>query len=508
MPEVSPAAPVLRRLTQSQYQQVVSDLFSHVSELVLPTSLEPDIAVEGLLGLGAASTTISAWGVEQYESAAFLLVGQALSEENRDAFVACTPAATVDADCARSFFTEEGLKIWRRPLSEDELNTVVSISGNAAEILGDFYKGLEYGLVMLLQSPNFLYRVELGEDAGDGTRRYTAFELATRLSFFLWNTTPDDQLLSAAADGSLLTDAGLETEVRRMLADARAREGVRVFFTDMLTLYLLDELSKDPTIFIHMSPEVGPSAREETLLGLEQLIFERNGDYRELAISQTTFLDRKLSAIYNVQAPAREGFGETTLEKDGGRRGILGQLSFLALASHPVSTSATRRGMFIREILLCQTVQSPPADLNTSIPEASEDAPTLKDRVQTHLTDPTCAACHSFTDPIGLSLENFDGLGSWRSTENGVTIDPSGELDGEAFADAWDLGGALYNHQRFPSCLSKTMYQYAVGHRVSEGEEELSEYLAESFKREGYTVLGLLYSVATSHGFRLVGPVE
>jgi hypothetical protein len=504
-PVVTPPAPALRRLTQAQYTNSVVSLLGE--GLVLPTSLEPDTALEGLYAVGAAATTISPVGVEEYEDAAYSLAEQVMADPARvAAVVGCEPGAD---GCATSFVTTFGRRAWRRALTTDEITRLVAISDLAATTLGDPAAGPTYALAAMLQSPHFLYREELGEADPDDptTRRYTSVEMATRLSYLLWNTTPDDTLLDAGDAGDLVTDAGLAAHVDRLLADDRAHAGVRALFSEMLELQDLDDLNKDPLVFTHMSPEVGPAAREQTLLGLEALVFG-DGDYRDFYTTRTTFLDPMLAALYNVRAPTRDGFGETELPADLGRAGFLGQVSFLALQSHPTASSATLRGKFIREVLLCQSIPPPPAGVDTSIPEATADAPTLRDRVEVHMTDPSCAGCHKLTDPIGLGLENFDGLGGWRLTENDVTIDPSGTLDGVDFADAVGLGQAVSTHASLGPCLAATVYRYATAHAVSDGEDALVAWHADGFAQSGYAVKALLADVANGPGFRRVGALE
>lgn len=504
-PEVDPAAPQLRRLTQAQYAATVQDLLGE--GLVLPTRLEPDTALAGLYALGAASTPISSVGVEQYEDAAYSLAEQVLADEARAAsVVGCAPA---DDGCLREFVTRFGRRAWRRPLDATEVDTLVALGERAASTLGGPEAGAVYALAAMLQSPHFLYRVELGElDTDTPThRRYTSLEMATRLAYFLWNTTPDEELLAAGEAGELVTEEGLAAQVDRLLADERAKEGVRAFFTEMLELYALDDLSRDPTLFTHMSPELGPSAREETLLGAEAVVFG-DEDWRTFFTTRRTFLDPVLAALYSVRAPTRAGFGETELPADGSRAGLLGQASFLALQAHATSTSATLRGEFVRAVLLCQEIPPPPADVDASIPEADATSPTLRDRLRTHLEDPTCASCHQLTDPIGLGFENFDATGRWRLTENDATIQPAGELDGEAFTDAVALGRVVSEHPRLGPCLTETMYRYATARVPGDGEEPLVEWHAEGLAEAGFRVRVLLAEVATSPGFRRVGEVE
>lgn len=494
--------PRLKRLTATQYARAMADLFD--DDLVLPSSLESDERVEGLYAVGSAFTSISSYGVEKYEAAAYSIAAQVMADPDlRERWLPCEPAGSTDDACAEESIALLGLHAWRRPLDQGELDLLVDIAAEAGSTLGDFHAGLEYAWAGLLMSPWFLYRVELG----DG-ERYDDWELASRLSFFLWNTIPDDDLLDAAAAGELSTDAGLAAQVDRMMADGRIYDGVRNLYTEMLQLDLLDDLNKDPTVFTYMSDELGASAREETLRGIEALVLEDDGSYLDLYTSQRTFLDRTLATIYDVPAPAREGFDEAWLDLSQGRRGFFGQVSFLALHAHATSTSATRRGIFVREVVLCQTIPDPPANANTAIPEASQDAPTLRDRIAVHLEDPTCASCHELTDIIGLGFENFDGLGMWRDTENGATIDPSGELDGAAFGDAWDLGRVVADHPHTGPCMTQTMLQYATGQLAEELDEDLLAWHAQGFAGSGHSVLFLMRDVALSPGFRLAGQVQ
>jgi hypothetical protein len=502
-----PGEAALARLTAVQYDNTVRDLFG--DELVVPTKLEPDTSIDGLIAIGASQTSISPRGVEQYETASLDIAGQVMDEgPMRDRLVTCTPAAAADDGCAREVLADLGLRAWRRPLTAAELDTLANIATSSATTLGDFYDGLELAVGAILQSPYFLYRIELGEPdpANPNRLRYTDYEMASRLSYFLWNTTPDAELLAAAASGELTTDDGLRAHADRLLASPRARAALRNLFTDMFELYRLDDLVKDPTVFTHMSDEVGPSAREETLRLIDFIVFEQDGDYRDLFTTRRTFVNRKLASIYNVRAPDRDGFGELTWDTDAPRRGLLTHMSILALHSHPIHSSATLRGKFVRKVLLCGRIPPPPTDVNTAIPEPSPELPTLRDRVAVHLTNPVCATCHTQMDPIGLGLENFDALGRYRVTENGVTIDASGELDGDVYDGPKDLGRAIREHAEVGACLVRTMYRYANGNVESPGEAELLAHLDGRFADSRYRVLQLVMDIVMSPGFRLATP--
>jgi hypothetical protein len=346
--------------------------------------------------------------------------------------------------------------------------------------------------------------VEIGvpNEAEPGRYVYDPYELATRLAFFMWNTTPDDALLDAAESGVLSTEEGYAQEVERLLADERSRDGVRAFFSDMLRLAELEHLNKDPAVYVHFSPDVGASARQETLLGVEHLVFDRHADYRELFTTRTTFVDRKLASIYDLPAPTLEGHGRIDLPESSTRVGFLGQVAFLGSQAHAASSSATLRGKFVREVFLCAAIPPPPANANTAIPEATMDAPTLRDRVLVHFENPTCRSCHQLMDPMGLAFENFDGLGRFRTEENDTRIDPSGSLNGEYFADAAALADVLYAQPDVPRCLVRTMYRYATGHVEVTGETAELRALTDEFESARYDVLALMRLVTMRPGFR------
>lgn len=502
-PTLIPAEGLLRRLTETQFQSSLAAVFG--PEIPVPLSPEPDVQLGRFLSVGATQATFSPRGVEAIEKVSFDLAKKAMAIESvRDRLVPCAPAATRDDACAAAALTKLGEQLWRRPVTAEESAKFVELSGAAATTLGDFYAGLEYGIAGVIQSPNFLFRAELGESDGSGapTGRLNDFELATRLAYFFWNTSPDDTLLAAAEQGLLSTDDGLRAQAERLFADPRVHNGVRNFFNEYFRLYELDKLDKDPTIFEHARPELGPIAREETLSTIEALLLEEEGDYRELFTGRRTFLNRELASVYRVPAPAREGFAEYVYPPDSPRAGFLGQLSFLGLNSHAVASSATLRGLFIRERLLCKRINPPPVNVSTALPEVAADAQTLRDRLSTHATEPSCAGCHDLTDPIGLGLENFDAMGQFRTTDNGGVIDPAGDLDGAPFADARGMAEQVVSHAEFASCFVSNLYRYATGHEENFTELPILEGLTGELEASGYRIKPAMIGIVMSEGFR------
>lgn len=496
-PQVTPASASLRRLTGAEYQSSIADLFG---DIVLPTSLEPDLDVNNSYSIGAAITAISPLGVERYEDAAWLIAEQVISDETLHAsLVVCTPAGITDTSCAEQVIRPLGRRIWRRSLAEGEVAVLVGIADEAALALSSFDSGLVYALGAMLQSPHFLYRVELGAQGS-----FTDHEIASRMSFLLWGGPPDDELLDLADEGQLHDPASRRAQAERMLQDPRARRGLRTFFDDMLGLDALEGIPKDPDLFLHWSDTVAVAAREETLSVVEDLAFT-GSDFRDWLTTRRTWLDRSLAALYEVPAPAREGFASATLPSDGPRRGLLGQASFLALQAHSVSTSVTRRGLFVRTVLLCQSIPPPPANVDTSIPEATASAPTMRERVAIHLEDPVCASCHQVTDPIGLAFEPFDGIGRHRTSEDGYPIDPSGDFDGESFDNAEQLVSMLRVHPDLTACLTSTLLEHAQGHVLSEGEAALHAWHDQGFAEQGHRLLDLLIDIVAADGFAAAG---
>ena len=493
-----------QRLTVPQYGNAIRDIFG--GDINVPTAIETDAALDGFVAIGASISTISPSGIEKYEKAAFAIAQQVIADDAHKAVVLqCKPTGAADAVCAKETVTRLGRLLYRRPLTDPEITRLTTIFMEAAAALGGFDRGLEYAIAAMLQSPHFLYRPQVGEPDPviAGQLRYTSLEMASRLSFFLWNSTPDDALLTAAVKGSLVDDAGLAEEIDRMLASPKARAGLRAFVADWLKLRELDNLNKDPTLFTYFSPELGPIAREETLRLFEHVVFDLDTDVREVMTTRQTFVNPKLASMYMIISPADEGFSLVELPEDSPRVGLLGHVSILALNSHPRSTSSTLRGRFIRESLLCDVIPPPPANVNTGLPEPSPNARTLRERMQPHLTDPVCKSCHVLMDPIGLGLENFDSIGRYRTKEVDAVIDASGDLDGVKFQNPRALAQAIHDSYKFAPCIVRKVFSYATGFRPTESDRPTLDTLHWDFRAGGYRMQELMKLVASSPAFRL-----
>ena len=461
---------------------------------------------EGLLAVGARNATITPSSLIQFDAMARSIAAQVMSEPNRRFLVPCQIANTTQYDeaCTEQFIGEFGRLLFRRPLIDTELATRVGIVKETTRALGSFGEGLASGLTSLLVSPQFLFVTDRVVASGEQSDRVNldAFSIASRLSFLLWNTAPDHALLAAAENGELLTDAGLERQVDRLMNSPRLENGVRAFFSDMLEFSEFDFLEKDSVIYPAFGIAAAIDAKEQTLRTITDHVIAQDRDYRELFVTRKTFMTRTLGLVYRLQVKAPEGVWEPyEFPPDSPRLGIQGQVGFLALNSHPGRSSPTLRGQAIREMLLCQEVPTPPPDVDFSeFNDPESKATTARQRLAAHSTNAACAGCHKITDPIGLATENFDGAGQYRDTEDGVLIDSSGDLDGVAFADGSGVGPALRDNPATAACLVHRLYAYASGKTLA-ARDPWMEYLEKGFAADGYQVTALLKRIATSKTF-------
>ena len=496
---------VMRRLTESQYRDTVADIFG--ADVKIAARFEPGLRQEGLIAVGMGHAGMSPFSIEQYHGAAISISADVVSEPHREKFVPCKPPAdpqTFDPDCARRFFERWGPLLMRRPVSAQTTRQFVDFARSGTARLGDFYGGLQFALAGTLVSPEFLLRIDVTEPdpRHSGRDRLDPWSKATRLSYFLTNSAPDPELLRAAGAGDLDDRRSLEHEVDRLIASPHFERAVRAFFTDMLQFDKFDELAKDPVIYPAFNSTVAADAQEETLRTITDLLIAQHGDYRDLFTTRKAFLTRALGTLYRIPVPTRNGWEVQEFPDSSHRVGIQSQIAFLALNSHPGRSSPTLRGKAVREIFLCEEVPDPPPKVNfAGFQDSNAHMPTARDRLIAHRTQPSCAGCHKVMDPPGLTLENFDGVGTWRTQENGAQIDPSGDLDGFQIKTPEGLAAALHAHPETPRCLVERLYRFAVGRDTSMQERPYMDYLTQSFKDSGYRVPDLMRTIALSQNF-------
>jgi hypothetical protein len=507
-PGVTGGPLALRRLTPEQYRSAIEDTFGSAVEVA--GRFEPENRRDGLNALGASLVAVTPSGFEQYEAIARSIAAQVTSPELRADILPCQPAVVdaADDDCTAQVIHTFGRTLLRRPLAAADIDARVAAAAHTAAAQQDYYAGLQLALTSLLVSPEFLFRVESGVPAPQPEQpsrlQLTDLTLASRLSYFLWNRGPDEALLAAAERGELTQPEGLTREVDRMLSSEHLAAGVSAFFEDVFLFDQFDNLNKDVAQYPMFNTHMAADAREQTLRFVVDQLVAQQADYRSLFTSRQLPMTRSLGPVYGLPVRAAEGWEEATLPAGQARAGLLSHASFAMLFAHPGRSSPTLRGVFLREALLCQSIPEAPADVDFTqfVQDVSAVHNTARDRLEIHSTQASCNNCHVLTDPIGLGLENFDGIGKFRTAENEAPIDTSGKFDGRAFANPAELGQAFADNPQVTACLVQNLYRYAVGRKQTNGERPLLRYLEAAFAERGYQVPALMREIALSEGFR------
>jgi len=487
----------LRRLTQEEYRNSIADIFG--PEIEIRGVFEPTIRVGGLEAASTAVLSVTPAGFESYTKMADSIAEQVAGGKFR-ARLACKPqlASTADDDCARQLLRHYGLLLFRRPLTPDELQSRLALSHALAVRQKDFYAGLRYGLASLLQAPDFLFRKEVAVPDGAASYTLEPYSRATRLSYLMWNSTPDEELLTAAGSGALNSDAGLKKEVDRLMASPRLETGMGAFFNDMLQLDTFDTVSKDSILYPKWGVAIANSAREETLRTVLDLTLVKDADVRDLMTTRDTFINRNLAAVYQVPFTFSDDWVKYTFAPDSGRSGLLTQVSMLSMFSHPGRSSPTKRGVALTDILLCEPTPTPPNNVDFSvINDASGGLKTVRQRLMAHATNPVCAACHTHSDPVGLTLEGFDTIGGRRTTENGQSIDLTTTIRGAGtITGAEGLGRYLHDNPKFPTCMARKLFAYARGEDAYRVRPTAFKAAYQSFADAGFHLRALLKGLA------------
>ena len=503
------------RLTAEQYRNSIRDIFGDSIEIT-GNAIAAGVREAGLMAVGGRRLTLSSSEVESYEVLALDVASQVMSPSRRNTLIPCRPENenVFDGDCAREFISTVGFHLFRRPLSEYEIGSYSAMASKATESLGGFYIGLQAALVGMMVSPDFLFRIERSVPSQEtpGIRRLDAWSRASRLSFFLWNTTPSPALLQAAQSGELMFEAGLDEQVQQMIASPRIEDGLRAFFSDMLAFDRFDTLDIDTTLYPKFTKNVEDEAREQTLRTIADHLLEQDVDYRDLFDSRKTFLTPALAALYGVPISIRQEMGGLVpwvpyeYPEDHIRVGLLGQATFLSLFSRPGASSPTLRGKAVREHLLCQTIPPPPGDVDFSLVRDTDNPEfrTARDRLTEHRNNPTCAGCHTLMDPIGLALEIFDASGVFRNMENGALIDTSGQWLGQEYSDARELTLMLKKDPTLTSCLVQRAYNYGTAREPTPSEVQWLNSTHSQLRQEGVYWRELLQRISENPDFYTV----
>jgi hypothetical protein len=416
-------------------------------------------------------------------------------------------AGEAEPTCAARFIETFGKRAFRRPLDAGERTRYLALY-NDARTDGTFTDGLSVLVRAFLQSPHFLYRVEAGETPAPGAKvaAVTPYELAARLSYALWGTMPGDELLAAADQGKLTTPEGIETEVRRMLIDDRAKRAIAGFHGEWLDIAGVTSVSKDPSVFpaATWNAALQNDLRVELQTFVDQT-FWNDGHVETLLSAPYSYLNANLAKFYQVPPPSGAGFVRTALHPEQ-RAGILTSGALMAFLAGNNQTSPVHRGKFVREKILCQQLPAPPANLVIKVPQPNLTTST-RQRYSQHSADATCASCHRMMDPIGFGFENYDAIGAFRTKDGTFDVDPSGEVvstsgaDGK-FVGAVELAKRLSVSADARSCAMTEVFRYAAGRAETEADKCSLAWMNKRFADAGYDMRELWVAVASSEAFR------
>jgi mono/diheme cytochrome c family protein len=424
---------------------------------------------------------------------------------SRRAIFSCRPAAPADEPaCAKTVLTTLARRAYRRPPSAAEIDRLMGFFATGRATGGTFDSGVENALAFMLVSPQFLYRFERDPEqvAADGTYRLSDLELASRLSFFLWSSIPDEPLLNLAVAGKLHTPAVLDQQVKRMLADVRARALGANFAGQWLYLRNLRSLRPDEDVFPDFDDNLRQALQRETEMLFESVVLE-DRSVLDLLDADYTFLNERLARHYGIPDVYGDQYRRVRL-KDDYRRGLLGQGSILALNSYGNRTSPVTRGKYVLSNILGTPPPPPPPNV-PPLDEKPGRALSMRERMEEHRSNPACSGCHKLMDPIGLSLENFDGIGRWRATDGGVPIDASSTLwDGTAVDGPAGLRRAILGRpEQFARTAAEMLLTYALGRGLEYTDMPVVRSIVRESAKQRYQFSSLVTGIVRSAPFQL-----
>lgn len=420
----------------------------------------------------------------------------------RARILTCDPTATAgEAACARQVIAAFARKAWRRPVADAEVARLAALVDVAHAHGEGFEAGVRLALQAVILSPNFVFRVELdGDPASPVAHPLNDHELASRLSYFLWSSMPDDELFSLADAGRLHDPVTLRAQVTRMLADPKARALTDNFAGQWLYTRSLAEHDADPARFPSFTPTMRAAFRAETEAYFEAFLRDDIG-MEQFLTAPFTFVDDGLARYYGIAAPPGAGVRRVALT-GGPRGGLLTQASLLTVTSHADRTSPVRRGQWVLNQLMCEPPPPAPADV-PPLPVQTVPTGSLRQRFEMHRADPSCAACHADMDPIGFAFEHFDAVGAWRDRDDGFAIDTTGTLPGSgaSFDGATALAALLARDPRYPRCVTRQWFTYALGRGPEPYDDAALDAISHDWSAAGMRLRDLVTRIVTSDSF-------
>jgi len=428
----------------------------------------------------------------------------------RTQLVTCDPATVGVEACTREVLEAFVPRAWRRPVGGAELDRLMDLAKVAWDEDLGFDAGLDLALRAVLTAPQFVFKLEQDPaPTSSEPRMLNGWEMAVRLSYFIWSSLPDEELRRAAADGELDAPAGIEAQVARMLDDPRSSALVDQFFGQWLYIRDIANAFPDRGAFPDFDEPLRAAMAQEMLLFAETFVRE-DRSFGDMLTAKETFVNERLAQHYGITGVAGEDFQRVSTEGVE-RRGLLGQAGLLTVLSTPFRTSVVRRGKWLLEQLMCAPPPPPPPGVEGLVEneESIGEGQTLRDVLEQHRADPVCAGCHVLMDPLGFGLENYDGIGAWRTEDNGVPVDAGGELvDGTAFVGAEAMAEILAQDERFYACTAEKLFIYALGRGDQPSDEPILEEIAAAFEQSDYRFRTLVALIATSDAFRFRRPSD
>jgi hypothetical protein len=496
---------VLRRLTNSQYNNTIRDLLKDTSN---PASdFPPEDFVNGFKDQYEA-LSVTPLLAEAYGNAAEKLAADAFLRGDFHGLIPCKPASDNDAACRTKFIKTFGRRAFRRPLEPEEVARYTNVFRSEKP----FLKGAQTVIEAMLQSPDFIFWLDETPNP-----KWKPYATASFLSYSLWNTMPDDAVLDAVARGELNTTAGIEQITREMLADPRAKDGLDSFVSEWLRFDRVFTAARERRVYPLFNADLAAAMTEEARHFVGDLVWnDRN--FMQVYTANWGFPNSSLAAIYRVPPPAHD-WDRVIFPADSERAGLLGQALFLTLTSKPDETAPTGRGLFVREQFLCQEVPPPPPNVDTNLPPFDESKPlNNRQRMSSHATNPVCASCHNLMDPIGFGLEKYDAIGERREQQkllffpagHGVAarrakpkevlldVDTNARVAGIAdsdFTSARQLGELLARTPQCQECIVKQVFRYMAGRSVTPADRPALNRALDAFRKSDFNFKSLLVSL-------------
>jgi hypothetical protein len=493
-----PGRVTLHRLNRAEYDATVRDLLGDTTR---PARDFPTDDHGYGFDNNADVLSMSPLLMEKYSTAAEKLVESAWS---RGVFGTCSINVSNPEPCARDILSRFARRAWRRPVTQEEVDRLVGFLALAKRHGDSPEAGVKLALRSVLVSPNFLFRVEKDPDpAASKPYRLNDFELASRLSYFIWSSMPDEALLTAAEAGKLGDPKELEAQVQRMLADPKAQALVENFAGQWLYTRALDSAEPDKALYGAFNEDLRTAMRQETQLVFRDFI---TGDYklRDLVDAPFTYVNDALASHYGLPLPGSRTPVRVDLARHPERQGVFGHGSLLTVTSNSDRTSPVQRGVWVLEQMLCAAPPPPPPDVE-NLPPPVDPNMTMRERMAEHRSQPACQGCHRLMDPLGLALENYDPIGRWRLKEvSGAPVDPTGELpNGTVLRGPEDMRRFVKDDPKLSACLTEHLLTYALGRGMAKEDECAVKEIAATAEASGGRLSDYILSIVLSDHFTM-----